>query len=202
MGFGQRSNSTFFNIIDGKFAVRVQKETPGAVARTNKNGEVVYEIHHDNISARLENISIREGDYGKEWIVRLADVDEKYTLQISYSSRFAKSFLFCLPKIDLNKEVTLTPYQTIKNDKKQSVMFVNQDGEAIKWAYTKDTPNGLPPMEKIMVKGVETWDDSKQLLFLEAMVKEKFADQEEIPQKTKEQLVNNDILKETDDLPF
>ena len=66
-------------------------------------------------------------------------------------------------------------------------MFLNQNGTAVKWAYTKDNPNGCPSLKQIKVKGQSTWDDSDMMEFLEAMV-------------------NNDIIPQLNgginDLPF
>ena len=40
----------------------------------------------------------------------------------------------------------------------------------MKWFFTKNNPNGLPPLQKIKIKGKETWDDSEAMEFLEKMV--------------------------------
>ena len=49
-------------------------------------------------------------------------------------------------------------------------MFINQDGKALKHAYTRDNPNGMPDMEQVTVNGSPVWDDSKRLVFLQEMV--------------------------------
>ena len=67
--------------------------------------------------------------------------------------------------------MTLSPKLYIDGDNKASVLFINQNGAAIKHFFTKENPNGMPPLEKIKVKGVETWDDTKRMEFLEDFVK-------------------------------
>ena len=49
--------------------------------------------------------------------------------------------------------------------------FINQGGKSLKWAFTKENPNGIPSLKKIKIKGVEQWDDSDLMEFLEEMVK-------------------------------
>ena len=67
--------------------------------------------------------------------------------------------------------------------KKQSSLFVNQEGVSIKHAYTKAEPNGMPDMEQVVIKGEKVWDDTKRLEFLHDMVMKnivpKLAQQEE-----------------------
>jgi hypothetical protein len=92
-------------------------------------------------------------------------------LEMKYSSGYSNSFLKALPNVDLKKPVTLSPKLYIDGDKKSSVLFLNQNGAAIKHYFTKETPNGMPNLEKIKVKGVETWDDTKRMEFLEEFVK-------------------------------
>ena len=54
----------------------------------------------------------------------------------------------------------------------RSSLFINQDGKAMKHAYSRENPNGMPDMEQVTVKGVLVWDDTKRLEFLDKMVHE------------------------------
>ena len=54
--------------------------------------------------------------------------------------------------------------------KNKSSLFINQGGNALKHAYTRENPNGMPDMEQITVNGVLIWDDTKRLAFLHNMV--------------------------------
>jgi hypothetical protein len=100
---------------------------------------------------------------------------------MKYSSGYAAAFLKALPNVDLSKDVQLSPKVTVEGEKKKTTIFLNQDGAPVKWFYTKDNPNGCPGLKKIKVKGVETWDDSEMMEFLEKMVNEKFNDTDDIP---------------------
>lgn len=171
MGFADREGGKYFTILGGKFSIRVSAETPGAVARVNKMGKTVYEVYHESFEGRLIAVRTTESrDYGKNWEFDFQDGGEKYTLQLSYSNSYATNLLKILPNADLTKEMKIQPSQKMVDGKPKSSLFVSQDGVTLKHAYTKDEPNGLPPMEKIIVKGQETWDDTKRLVFLQAMV--------------------------------
>lgn len=171
MGFADREGGKFFNIFEGKFAIRVPEGTEGAVRRENKEKKIVYEIFHDSFTGKLVGIRTQDGPFGKNWLFDFKDGEEAYTLQLSYSNSFAKNFLKILPNADLTKEMKVMPSQKIEADgKKKTSLFVAQDGVTLKHAYTKDAPNGLPQMEQVTVKGQQVWDDTKQLEFLYNMV--------------------------------
>lgn len=172
MSFTNKSTNTFFTILAGKFSQRVPEGTPGAVERVNKLGKVVHEVSHDSFTGILTDIRITESDYGRSWNFDFSSDGKIYTLQLSYSNSFATALLKMLPNIDVSNEFTMTPSVKMVDGKSQSALFVNQDNKAVKHAYTKAEPNGLPDMEQIMVKGQPTWDDTKRLEFLTAMVSE------------------------------
>lgn len=169
-GLENRSEGKFITILQGKFCIRAKEGDQGAIQRTNKLGKVVWEKFYDRFTGKLTSIKVSDGTYGKSWNFGFKVGDESYTLQLSYSNSFATAFLKMLPNIDLTKDITLSPSVKKEGDKVKSSLFVNQDGVAIKHAYTKEIPNGLPPMEEVVVKGQKQWDDTKRIEFLHAMV--------------------------------
>lgn len=161
----------YFNIVEGKLTIRVPEGTPNAITRTNKIGKVVHEVKHDSFTGKIASITTSDSPYGKNWEFDFKAYDESIlTLQLGYSSSFAKALLKKLPNIDLTNEVTISPFSGKIDGKKVSTITVYQNGLKIEPFYNKENPNGLPQMELITVKGVETWDDTKQLKFLEEMV--------------------------------
>jgi hypothetical protein len=173
MAFENRQKGTFVSVINGKFCVRTNESDPKATKRVNKENNTVYEIYHDSLVGKLKNINIRESvKYGKSWVFDFVDVSsgDEYHLQMSYSNSLAKAFLKMLPNIDLSKEFKLSPSKKNVDGKDITSLFINQDGQTVKHAFTKENPNGLPQMVQITVKGLPTWDDSEQLAFLEKMV--------------------------------
>lgn len=170
MGLDNREEGKYITILGGKFCQRVAEGTPGATQRTNKLGKTVWEKYYDSFTGSLVGIKTTDGSYGKSWVFSFKDSGEVYHLQLSYSNSFATAFLKMLPNIDLTKEMKVSPAVKEVDGKNRSSLFINQDGQTIKHAYTKENPNGMPDMEEVTVKGEKVWDDSKRLEFLQAMV--------------------------------
>jgi len=163
----------YLQISDGKICRRVQSPTESSVPRTTKDGRTVYEEWFGGWEGKITGIETRDSDYGKEWRIIIQDGAEKAILSMKYSSGYAASFLKTLPNVDLSKSVKLIPKLTIEGEKKRTALFISQDGKALKWYYSKETPNGIPSLKKVKIKGVETWDDSDMMDFLEEMVNTK-----------------------------
>lgn len=170
----------FLTISDGKLCKRVQSPTANSKERINKEGKLVHEEFFNGWSGKIIDISTRESDYGKDWMIKVDDGECIAVIQFKYSSGYAASFLKALPNVDLEKEVSISPNLKIEGDKKKTTIFLNQDGKSVKWFYTKETPNGIPSLKKVKIKGVEQWDDSEQMEFLETMVKRKLSDIQDI----------------------
>lgn len=170
MGLQNRQSGNYITILGGKFCQRVQEDTEGAIKRVNKIGNTVYEKFYESFTGKLIDIKVQDGTYGKTWNFVFKDTKDPYTLQLSYSNSFSTAFLKMLPNIDLTKEMVLSPSVKEVDGKNRSSLFVNQDGKAIKHAYTRETPNGMPDMEQIVIKGAKVWDDTKRLAFLQDMV--------------------------------
>lgn len=170
MGLDNRTEGNFITILGGKFCQRVPESTAGAVQRTNKLGNIVHEKFYDSFTGKLVTIKVQDGTYGKTWNFGFKDKEEVYTIQLSYSNSFATQFLKMLPNADLTKEMKLSPSVKEVDGKNKSSLFVNQGGVALKHAYTKDAPNGMPDMEQVTVKGEKVWDDTKRIAFLHDMV--------------------------------
>lgn len=172
MGLENSNSATFLTIGNGKIVRQVMAPTATSVERTNKNNKVVHEESYDKITGIITGITTREHEeYGKFWDITLTDGGDTYKLQFKYSSGYASAFLKALPNADLSKPLTIIPKMTVEGDKKKTTLFLNQGGTALKWAYTKDNPNGLPQMVQVKVKGQLQWDDSDMMEFLENMVK-------------------------------
>ena len=167
----------FLTITDGRICRRVTSPTTTSIERVNKVGNTVHEEYYQGWEGIITAITTKESEYGKNWEVTLQDDDTTAILSMGYSSGYSAAFLKTLPNVDLSKPVTLSPKLTMNGDKKKAIMFVNQNGSAIKWAFTRDNPNGIPELKKIKVKGKDTWDDSDMMEFLENMVKELFSNE-------------------------
>jgi len=189
----KQTNAIYLTIAEGKICRRVQTKTPESIERLTKDNKLVYEEFYKGWNGTITDIKTRENDYGKNWMIHLIDENGEYILQLPYSSGYSASFLKALPNLDPMQPVTITPSLKIEGDKKRTSLFLNQNGTALKWAYTKDNPNGLPQLMQIKVKGKTTWDDSDIMEFLENMVNNEF-----LP-KIKG---NNPIENEMEEVPF
>lgn len=171
MAAGNNSNALYYGISNGKIVRQFQSKTAHSIERVNKNGKTVHEEFYDYLDGVITDIDTKESEYGKFWMITLMDGAEKQILQFNYSSGYANGFLKALPNVDLGSKVKLIPKAEKEGDKTKTTIFINQHGNAVKWFYTKDNPNGLPQLKKVKVKGKDTWDNSDVMEFLENMVK-------------------------------
>jgi hypothetical protein len=169
-----QSSSIYLQISNGKLVRSFSSPTQKSVSRTNKVGKEVHEEFYDSLTGYVKGISTKETEYGKFWVINVNDGENDYTLSTNYSGGYAVSFLKAIPNADLSRVMTITPKIMVDGDKRNSVMFINQDGKGLKHYWTKDNPGQLPNLEKIKIKGKDTWDDSKRLEYLENFVKDLF----------------------------
>jgi len=168
MGLNQsQSKGVFLSITNGKLVRQFPSATEKSVSRVNKMGREVHEEFYDSLTGYLTDIKTKESEYGKSWVLVIKDNDGSYNLDMKYSSGYSTSFLKAIPNADLSQLITLSPKSIIDGDKKQSVLFISQNGKGLKHFWTKDTPRDLPPMVKVKVRGVDTWDDTERMDYLE-----------------------------------
>jgi hypothetical protein len=178
MGLGQSSNKTYLSVADGKIIQRVKEGTPGAEARQKTKGDLgmVYEMKFSNISGYLTNIAVVQKELGgiksKDWVLDIEDGGITYSLQLMYSGGYSVSLLkaLCNPIVDFTQPITITPWMKVVNDKKKTACYLKQGEEDVKWYFTKDEPNGMPPLEQVEFRGEKKWDDFKMMNFLEAFI--------------------------------
>jgi hypothetical protein len=174
----QSQNVVFLSISNGKLCRRVDGATPNAIERTTKTGKQVHELFFTGVMGHITDLGIKENDYGKFLLVTIKDAgsDQKCILEMNFSSGYSTTFLKTLPNVDLSQNVEINPALIIDGDKKKSVIFLKQGGYAVKHAYTKDNPKGMPDMVKVKVKGKETWDDTDRIEWLYNKAKALFVD--------------------------
>ena len=172
MALGNSNSAIYLSVSDGKIVRRFKEPTAQSKARTNKMGNTVHEESYDYVEGMITGITVRDSDYGKFWCVNIQDGADSYILQFQYSGGNANSFLKSIPNADLRKPIRIRPAVEIDGDKKRSKLFLVQDDKALRWFWTKDNPGQMPNLKKIKIKGVEQWDDSDMMEFLEAYVAE------------------------------
>lgn len=141
----------YLSIIRGKLAERVKEGAEGAQIRTTENkttGEkkIVYEVYYKSITGVLSDTWIHDSDFGEQLMIQLLPDDKSDVIvQIPFKSREARKFLLKLPNINIEKPITITPYNfEDDNDKKVIGLNVHQSEIKIPDYYTFDQPNGYP----------------------------------------------------------
>jgi len=173
MGLNQsQAKGVFLSITNGKLVRQFASPTEKSVSRVNKMGREVHEEFYDSLSGYLTDLKTKESEYGKSWVITIKDDSVYYNLEMKYSSGYATTFLKALPNANLSEVINITPKLVIDGDKKQSVIFISQNGKGLKHFWTKDTPRELPPMVKVKVRGVDTWDDTDRMVYLENYIKD------------------------------
>jgi hypothetical protein len=172
----------YLNVVGGKFARKVNKDTEGAQKRINKAGNEVYELLYNTLTGQLTSLDIYEGDYGKQYNFTIKDVDEYCVLSLPAESKICKMLLYRLPNINKTNEVTLKVGQF---DDGGTWLSADQGGTKVPYYYTKDDNKGLPqPIhKKVGKKDVWDWTDHEE--FLEKMAIEWFGDAEEAKEALK-----------------
>lgn len=188
------SKGIYLSIQSGKIAHRIAEATETSKQRTLESGKVIHEELYDSLEGRITNIVFKDGEYGTQLIITVDNDGQVGNLQMPLSSTPASGFLKALPNVDPATAVNFSPKMEEKDGKRKTTLFVNQNGKAVKWYWTKDNPGDLPPLKKIKVKGKETWDDSDQIDYLKAYVNNEF-----LPKLSAEKPT---IEEADDELPF
>lgn len=211
MALGNQSNKIYLSISDGKVVRRAVEGASGAESRTKKDGTIVWEQRFSFISGILKSIGTKTNSFNgqdmKDWVFEIEDGSEAYTLQIMYDSRYAVSLLnaLCNPVVDFSKSITISPWMKVISDKKKTACYLKQGNgqdNSIEWFFTKDVPNGLPPLVPVKIKGKDTWDNFDQMQFLEKYIEDNIK-----PKLVKSEPADNSPAfvgdaPEDDDLPF
>jgi hypothetical protein len=167
---GNQNQGTIVTIVGGKFTVRLDDNdtNPNAVERKlekgPKAGQTVKELKYSSLSGKITSCLIRDGEYGSDLVFGMKDGDEVFTLQVPLESRYFGQIVKRLPNVDPSHTVVFG----IGEDKQthKPFLFIKQNNEQVKMAYTKDNPNGMPTPTQRTVKGKAVWDFMEQEDFL------------------------------------
>ena len=106
-----------------------------------------------------------EGKKIKQWKITLKDSssDEVMVFQFGVATNVARCWSKITPNIDLSLEVTICCWPD-KQNKDMTVLCVKQNNEMLKFAYTRETPNGLP-QPKRRPNGEYDWTEQEDFLY-------------------------------------
>lgn len=181
MGLGNSTRSIYLQIVDGKIARRRQAPIDGVTkTRQTSTGKLVHEELFDHVSGYIKDIKIlppKAGfeKFGDTLSFDIVDGDESYILQTQKDGGYSTAFFRMMMNIDFTKRTTIIPSMKMENEKKKVTMFINQAGVtgAIKHFFTKDNPQGMPGLVKVVIRGKEEWDNTDMMKFFIRVLNEK-----------------------------
>lgn len=170
----QGNSQTFVTIVAGKFTMRLQDgdNNPDAVERVLEKGpnagKTVKELQFTHLDGEIKGCEMDTESQYPSFNILMADGDEAFKLQISLESQYFAQVAKRLPNLDPTKNTVfgLGFDKDANKGKGKHFLFIQQGGESIHMAYTKDDPNGMPPPTMTEVRGQDKWDFSEQENFL------------------------------------
>lgn len=136
MGMNSNENYDYWRVSDGKLRKTTTDDDPAGIKRVikkeGKEDRVIYEIVNKSVTGVVEAVSVREGKFGKQLSITVTDMLDKFFIQVSWDSSYARSFLERLPGVNVSEEVTIQPY-SFENDrgKIQSGITIYQDDKKV-----------------------------------------------------------------------
>lgn len=159
----------YLSIREGKFFMKAELSTKGAVSRTNSNGKVVSEVQFSRLNnVYLTNIYIDNATFsGKEkriLKIECSEGDTDYLINTEFAGRIANLFLKTLPNIDLTQPISIKPNKSNGKD----YLNIYQGDKELQFYFTRENKNGLPEA----IQGTDMkWDFSEQQKFFEYLIK-------------------------------
>lgn len=195
MALGEHGpRATYFTVADGAIIRRFkdQSDDPQARPVTRKDGTISYQREYKFIEGYVTRIEIGSATVnGKhiekaQWKVHIEDGPDHYILTMHYNSAYAKRFINCAASVsNWGARIRISPWKMQKTDEKTGTLIADKFWLGVtlyhppfmkdsKYApkYTRDE---YPEMEKVRLKGVDQWDDEKQMLFWEQVVTEEIS---------------------------
>lgn len=165
------SNALYLQPFAGRIAAKSKEPREGFQLKTYTNISTgatmtAYVKTYQNISGIIRRVQYREGENEgqkiQSWKILLEDSEGIISFEFGAATNVARTWMRTTPNIDLSKEVELTCFPDKENEKK-TVLIVKQNGAALKFAYTKENPNGMPP-PKLRATGKWDFGDTEEWL--------------------------------------
>jgi hypothetical protein len=134
----------YLSIIGGRLTQKVDENTPGAVRREyeTKKGDkgVKYELQFKNINGRIQDLRFKDSEFGES----LEVVFENYILSMGVGSRYFSDFVKKLASADINKDVTISPFDFESDGKKVTGVSIYQGANNKMKNFFWDEEKGAP----------------------------------------------------------
>lgn len=165
MGLNEGTNKTFIRISNGQIALSVNSDFPGATQVVNREtGRVTWVKYYKSIDGYLTKLENKQDHFDEKsynWVLTIEDGDKTYELSIKERSGYGRSLMNSLPNVDFTKRITFSPYLKVDGSKKKATLYLSQEGENVKWFFTRENPNGLPELiAHVDGRGNTTYDDT------------------------------------------
>jgi hypothetical protein len=148
MGLGNNSSAIYVDLRNGKVMRYSKTNEPGTMPVVSTKGDTRYYYIYDFIEGHVTNFSTREEEIaGKtrlKFQIHMDDKGESYLVKMDVDSSYFRMFCSVLPNINWSYPVRLIPRMKEENLVKKSSMIVVNNGNPVKFAFTKDNPNGKP----------------------------------------------------------
>jgi len=186
------SNSTYLKLGDGKIT-REWAEEPKAewvpdglelktrtITKGKNEGAKRWYVEYEDVDGTLLNVELKKFDKVNIIEVYLQDGIDTYIISIPEESAYGKDFMMAMNNIDFSKVLVIAPWSMTPEEwlkltgKKRAANKVgltlysgskSKENKVLKY-YTKEEPNGLPPLVQKEKKGEITWDSDDQDNFL------------------------------------
>lgn len=204
----------YLSISQGKLCRRHKEAVEGVTeTRTNKNDKVVHEEFFDGVMGRITKVVKEESEYGDRMVLTMESETHTMIVQLSLD-RDARNILNLWKNIDLSREVAIHAFPQQDGEYTKTVIYCKQDGQSVKWYYTKDLedsplpkfPEGYRDMDaKAKKRALASWrmdmDDAYEDILEEFVKAVEAVVPAEVP-TTPAPADTDDVPPSNDDLPF
>jgi hypothetical protein len=173
----KESNFNFYKVVNFELQKACKQTDTGAIAR-EYNDKMYYYQAFKSVNGLLHSLTVEEKESkdGKQkfeilhiWLKDI-ELNTFEAIEMYYHSREAQSFLNAIKNANLNEVIEV---EICKDKEKETTFLLIKQNEAIiKRYYTKENPNGLPPLENVGTVKKPKWIDVKMYDFYEAMIKD------------------------------
>mgnify|MGYP003471732571 FL=1 len=183
---------SYYNVVGGRLTTKLKtkptqeeidvinqgKPITQYVERVNKEGVTVHEIATGTISnVLLRGVRFKTDNYGYSLEIKgFSEKDGNVVITVNTDSNYFRSFASRLPNINTEFPVDINIYVMEKDGKTSRGLWFKQGDIKVQPYYTRETPNGLPPVNVVKTKTKDIYDYTAQIEFYEALMQKTFPD--------------------------
>jgi len=175
MALGNKENAVYLSIRNGKVSRYSKTKEEGTTTVKTQAGEERYYFFYDYVDGLITGLKTKQTEFAGQnktyLVVSLNDEGENYQMEIDLESNYFQSFANAVLNADVNAPIKIIPTMKEVDGKKNTGMIIMQNGQAMKWKFTKENPGEMPDIvvtrnKKNEVVDVDR-DDRNNFLFAE-----------------------------------